>query len=365
MMMVETKTFNEILAEGYEYPEIIPSSLKATISEWYGLRHVVDNDNFKRFFDRILKRDYHRYNELLRIEAGAGEMDPTAYDWLISSYMEREAATDNERTRKETGHDHNHGFKNGRFTPDTEKMSIVTGEDIFGKEETINHGLITQNSGQDVSTTTYGRRNRTVEETRENSASSSDAEATATAKATPASILVDRYDAGEDGEAYATSSSNMISVEKGHTDVWNDELKSPTSISQNLSHALNQSGVARDVDNDSQMSGNDTTTTTNGLRISTSGSDTTQQGGKNEMKRSTREVISGQNVTHDTFENDHSLSSDETEKGSNIQREIYTGRTGLTIAEAMEKAKAYITTTSAWEWFRNQLEPCFMAVYDI
>lgn len=363
--MIETKTLAQIIEEGYQFPNIIPNSLQETITDWFALRHVSDDENFERYFNRILNRDYHRYNELIRIEAGVGEINNTAYDWLVNSYLERETITDTQNSADGTSTETMTGAVTDTFTPRAEKVVETSGEDNYGKTETVNRGFKRINSGTDATTISYGRVDTSEGSGHENSGTSNDAISTATAKTTPASVLVSRYDAGENGEAYATSDSNQITVSMGDMRTWYDELKSPSSISQAVDHSLLQSGIARDNLNTNTASGEDVNSLVHGHIVADTDNGTTKQGGKDTRYSTTIESYLGENVTEKGYDTTNEKSNQSSESGSSTVREIYTGRNGENMATALEKAKRYIQTTSAWEWLSMQLEPCFMAVYDI
>lgn len=50
---------------------------------------------------------------------------------------------------------------------------------------------------------------------------------------------------------------------------------------------------------------------------------------------------------------------------NNTKREIFTGRDGLTPQSALTEAMRYVKTSSAFVWLKEQLEVCFLSVYDI
>lgn len=50
---------------------------------------------------------------------------------------------------------------------------------------------------------------------------------------------------------------------------------------------------------------------------------------------------------------------------SDLIREQWTGREDLTPQEALKTAMAYVKTSSAFSWLKEQLEVCFLSVYDI
>ena len=78
---------------------------------------------------------------------------------------------------------------------------------------------------------------------------------------------------------------------------------------------------------------------------------------------------------HTTGTDTHALSgADETSGNSteatsgtdtHTDRERHTGRTGILPQEALKKAKAYIEKSRAFDWLKDELEPCFISIYDI
>lgn len=58
-------------------------------------------------------------------------------------------------------------------------------------------------------------------------------------------------------------------------------------------------------------------------------------------------------------------SSSSAESGSGQEREIYTGRHGMTPQAALKSAISYIKTVSSFDWLREELEECFLSIYDI
>lgn len=59
------------------------------------------------------------------------------------------------------------------------------------------------------------------------------------------------------------------------------------------------------------------------------------------------------------------IESSQAESASGKQHEVYTGRHGLTPQAAFKSAVSYIKGVSSFDWLKNELEDCFMAIYDI
>lgn len=326
---METKTFLETRVNTDVYGELVPESLQETINAWFDSRYVCDDTNFVRFFQRILKRDYHRYNELLRIEAGAKYDTRAGYDWLVNSYLEREVKVDGER--------HEEDNRTTTFAPkaqtSTQEVSVIK----FGGTSKLSHGL--------KSETTYGRKDDTSIESLSDEGSSQSSNTSATAKDLPGSV-VGTY-AGSTVSDVSFDGQD-ISVTLGRNDSFDSELNLPTAISKGDANSVNRAIRNGSSETINQASGKDTT--------QNSGDDETVKGGQDETQHTTIITRDGEDTTGVEGSNDATH--------SDTTHEIYTGRSGAP-AEMLVKAREYIESTSAWEWFKRQLEPCFIGVYDV
>lgn len=327
---METMIFQTMRQNNDVYGGLIPQSLQETINEWFDSRHVCDNDNFIRFFQRVLKRDYHRYNELLRIEAGAQFEARAGYDWLVNSYLEKEIAAD-----------HNSSGENGRTITTTPRVKTSTDSFLsisFGSTSTLTHGL--------KSETTYGRKDEGSTENLTDEGSANSTNSTAANKAMPASVAAPYVDSSlSDVEL---SGGVDIQLTQGNNDSFNSELSTPSAIAKNDTNSVAHSIRNASGSSSNQASGKDT--------VQNSGNDATAKTGADTHTGSVTVSKTGVDTVKD-----QGSTSDESH---DLTHEIYTGRSGSP-AEMLEKARQYIESTSAWEWFRVQLEPCFIGVYDI
>lgn len=342
------RTFEQVLNDGYQYPEIVPESLQGVIYDWFRKREVCDDDNFERFFNRVIYRDYHRYNELLRIEAGTGLEMTAGFDWLVNSYMEREHITDISGNVVKNGTVTMEGTVSDEFEPGVVIEQETVGEDKFGKTETFEHGL--------KSETTYGRRDQRDIESDNVSGNATSGNATNTSKATPASII-GTYGNGTESSAEIGGGGAGIDTELGDTECWDAELSAPTAISKTVNNQIVQNaevGTSQDI---SQASGKDTT--------QNSGNDITTHGGKDEISRTVTTTKTGTDENIKTYDTLETTGGREENTSKNTVHEIYTGRNGENMASALEKAKHYIQSTSAWDWLQHQLEPCFLGIYSV
>lgn len=58
---------------------------KTVVRNWYDTRVVCDDDNFPRYFQRVIVARYPQYEQLLRVQPG---VQGTQYDWLVEDYRE-------------------------------------------------------------------------------------------------------------------------------------------------------------------------------------------------------------------------------------------------------------------------------------
>ena len=113
-----------------------------------------------------------------------------------------------------------------------------------------------------------------------------------------------------------------------------------------------------------------TSTTTHGETIGTTASTDTETNETTTYGKITNETLqkseSIQNTGTVTNAETMSNSGSTTSNGENASdtKEVLSGR-HKEPAEVMEKVVSFIQRTHAWDWLRVQLEPCFMAVYDV
>lgn len=173
MMETITRTFKDMLDSGdYVYPADIDEATQALITEWFQLRHVCSDINFKIYMDRKLGISYQYYRQLLRI-------DPTTsdFDWLIENYNESQTlgkvsdstttdgtVADNSKivydsktsgTHTDSATDSTHGMSEGvdrnKGFSRTAPMSVeYTAADMNNTKGTITNGTDTISYGGDM-----------------------------------------------------------------------------------------------------------------------------------------------------------------------------------------------------------------------
>ena len=357
--MIETKkTFSEIIEEGYTYPEGVDAITQATIYDWFQFRRVTDNARFGAFFNRVLNRDYHRYRQLIRIEAGTkGDTNTyTNFDWLVTEYLERQ------EKREYNGSEERDGTRAGQTTNGGTHGTVYGGTTVTETEGegSTTHGLsvattnTSQSQSSDNSATDTGATTETRAGalTRNQPNSQSYTQADLNANDNRRGYITDSTDGYNVGEKDYGQSTEGDSFTVGlHKNFPELNIKNPTATSDTHTTV----GAIEKTKGESSSTGSDTTTGT----TTNSGTDRTA----NENTTTTRH---GQtiNVTDTGTGTESGTSHDEstTESTGKTQTQ-HTGRNGE-IAEILNRAKEYIETTSAWDWFRGQLETCFMACID-
>lgn len=340
---MRTKTFSEILEAGYQYPDYIPQELCDVITSWYQFRHVCDDQKFQAFFDRVLLRDYDRYEQLLRI-------DPTVsdYDWLVQIYRER----------------------------------------MLERSATGSSSLETETSGEN--STSYGKTITAV----------TDDDSTKTKQGTEGrTILIDDSESDTltrqltDRVVHSGSSSGTTS-NPGYTDTTDESVNGKTMGKEMpMSNTYTGTGLpgAFDWTNPSTQAESQTDTDRTSSRsydasTSTSGTDdytNTDTANGTDTRAITRDNSRTDNVTKsdsETYADDKTVTTTEggedtqaksetvattgTKSESGTDKEIYTGR-NEDPATLLRRASAFIANSSAWEWLKSRLDVCFIQVYDI
>lgn len=298
------------------WPEAVTDDLKLTIEDWFDNREVVDNYTFDIYFRRIINRDLSRYLELLRIEPGYAK-----YDWLVNRYTERMT----------WGDDH---------TTESADSKTTYGQNIERSKGTTTNGESTQNGGSYHEHTQYGGSDSTEAVNKKTDTTTSNtpgagtitsSDSSAVAKDNPYSVSYSNAEAGKipalDWQTTSTQ-SQTDGVTTVTYDGNSDTGESHTTESGGDKHTYGQT-----VDRYGEGSKTDTTKT------SVTGSDT--------------DKYSGSDTTEGGRKQDH----------QNTDYLIDTGRTG-DISELLSGARSFIEKTSAWAWFQNRLEVCFLGVYE-
>lgn len=379
MMRTQTKTFQEIIEDGYTFPEYIPQQLQDVITSWYQFRHVCDDERFNAFFDRVLYRDFDRYEELLRI-------DPTIsdYDWLVEQYRER--LLERQASGTATSESENSGTKS------TTHGHIISSQDTNDKNEVTTHGhtvlTVTDDDGEK---STNSVENRTID--------INDSETDTLLRSMNDRVVHNGETTGETTNPGYTDSTEETTDTKA---LGKEMPMSNTYSGGGMPGSLNWENPSTQTETDVALNRNasreyDASTETSGTEEYTtsdtaSGTDTrsiTRDNGKtddvNTTKNETYEndksvsttnggtdrVTTDADSTHaethsgtDTETNNGASETTATKSESGTDKEIYTGRQEDP-ATILRRASAYIANSSAWEWLKSRLDVCFIQVYDV
>ena len=356
--MEKTKTFRQIIDGGYQYPSSVDAATQATILDWYQYRHVTDDEKFGTYFSRVLNRDYHRYRQMLRIEPGIkGDTGfVTNFDWMVSEYLEKMdeieynegvsgTSTDTESgTKSSTGSSEDSGSdtlrKSGSDTTQYGKTSANT--------ESVN--TTTSKQGKTDSSNASEARNQGLARTAPMSQSYTSAQMDAN---TDKALNIDETsDSHGKFNGYVIEEGNKTGgIHDLHRKFPDVNINNPSTTTD--SYAANASiAKARDEGNTSTIGVNGSTSSDSGSdSINYDTTDTTTHGKRTDTENS------------ETVSNTKTGSTETTNEGSSTYKTRHSGRT-QSPQELLEKAKAYIETTSAWEWLREQLDVCFMSNLD-
>lgn len=330
------KTFKKIIEEGYTYPSIIPGELQAVIYDWYQDREVANDEKFPLWFSRLLKKEYHHYEQLLRIEPGISD-----YDWLVTQYRELQRY-DNE-------------------TDSTQDSLAIT------RRLTISENVSTEGEAHD---TISGQHSETEE-----------TEATYTKSE---SRTKDQDDTTT-GSSSSTTDRDSETYDKGDTKTLRRALpmqtlyggQDPWYATKNISDQLFDWSTATEQDgtgsenrttesDDTSVSSSNTISFESDVTDRTTGTNTDEKtvsgsGSSSQTKNNTHEDATTKDGTHTNTGSDSRHTSGERE---NLSQEITSGRNGQ-IAIMLENAKQFIENTDAWAWLETRIDTVFMGVYEI
>lgn len=362
------------------------------INAWFDLRYVCDDDNFPRFFRRLLIQDYFQYQEMLRLQPGYAH-----YDWLVTMYQEQQtlsktASSDDSITNESRA-------KTGSDTTASEGSSGKAGQVVVtdGGDETskTSYGSATTRSGSqddsetyddyheitdETGTTSYGKRTESTPGAETKSVTHyQDADGSrdtqtdsdvSVAKAAPQSISYAGASAGEipalsweypSSQAQDKKISETIHGQNNTSETTNSYVSGSDTTEDSgedgsTGHrdterlgTINRNTIYNDVTD--EKTGDDTQTVTFGKTV------TTSYDGMQDTN------INSQTVTYGSGE-DHDSRTQTTGKTQGEQTLQSTGRNG-NIAAILTEAQGFIQTSNAWAWLKQELESVFWGIYDI
>lgn len=294
-------TFNEVLENGYTFPESVDSATAELITNWFRYRGT--GKHFTEFFNRALTLNYPYYRQLLRVDPTV-----TSYDWFVDNYTERQITTDETATSNGSHSETNASSDN----------HTTTGSGSGTTE--------TNTAGSDNTTTTYNSNDN------DTSVQSDNNRTTGFSRQAPMSGEYNSFR----GATTLTAGTKSVNA---HTDgIAQPLISNPTATSD----TLNEQSTA--IDNTHTKTGNDTV---NGTNSSASDSTTTTTSTSN---------TAGTNNTQISGTNSGTNSIDR------VLQEIATGR-NESIASLLSQAIALIPNSKAWDFLYKELDRCFIQTY--
>lgn len=325
-----TKTFDEFLSEnpnfynnvsGYSWDNEtkswvntgIDQATQTLLEEWFGLRTICDDENFTRFFKRAIDLNSLRYANLKRIEL-------TAFDPFVADYTEKRIERNDTNTQTGSKSSSNVSEKEVTFS-DTRLRADNLQEQRTDNLSESNTNNSSSTDSRDISTTD-----------------------TPNLTTTENTSLVGANKSAPQSISYAGATAGTIpSLD------WSYMTAQEQQKGQNQTQQTGTTINVVDEDDSRSSTSTDQKTNTGTQTIVNTGSQTTTDTGT----RNEDGTVTG------TEQNSVSIT------GASDTKEIATGREGILPQEALDKAVRYLRTSSAFEWFRKQLEPCFLSIYDI
>ena len=304
-----------------DYDVTVDAGTQDLIGLFFGNRYICDDDNFDRFFKRTLINTWDRYVDLLRIEKT--EIDP-----LVADYFENQLVHTGEMTGS--------------------KLGTTSGLVEYGKTDTLTHNVtVTEDNSGTVDETDTRTLNLANANTRTDNLANSN-------------TRTDNLTTTTDNKQAGANAVNPQSLEYSGTTAGN----LPSLDWQYMSNQEQTEGEGTEHQTGTvQNSGTQTGTVTDqgshtGTETNVKDKDTSEDKEKHTTGTEAR-VIGGQDES--------SGNSTEATSGTDTHtdRERHTGRTGILPQEALRKAKAYIQKSRAFDWLKDELEPCFISIYDI
>lgn len=304
-----------------DYDVTVDPGTQDLIELFFGNRYICDDDNFDRYFKRTLINDWDRYIDLLRIEKT--EIDP-----LVADYFENELVHSGTNT----------GSKSGATSETT----------THGKTDTLTHNVtVTEDNSGTLDETDTRTLNLANNQTRTDNLANSN---TRTDNLT---TTTDNKQAGANAvnpqslEYSGTTAGNLPSLDWQYMS--QQEQTEGEGTETQTGTVTNQGTNTGTVQTAGTNTGTDTNVrdvdTTEDKRKVTTGTDT--------------HALSGQDVVAEENEETYA------DNTNHLDRERHTGRNGILPQDALRKAKAYIEKSRAFDWLKDELEPCFISIYDI
>lgn len=384
-----SKTYDNWLADNTDFFSNLENNYDVTVDPgtqdlielFFGNRFVCDDNNFERYYKRTLLNTWDRYIDLLRIEKT--EIDP-----LVADYFENQLVHTGENTGSKSGTTSN-TTAYGKTDTLTHNVTVTEDNTItddvtdtrtlnLAKGNTRTNDLAdshtrTDNLAYDNTRTDNLANSNTRTDDLENSDTRTDNLTTTTDNKTARADAVNpqsiEYSGTTAGSLPGLDWQYMSNQAQEEGEGSEHNTGTVTNRGTNTGTVTNQGTQTGTVTDQGTNTGTVTNAGTNTGTITDAGTETgTDTLVKDADKVEDKEKHTTGTDTHAlTGEDEITGSTSENTSGTDTHtdRERHTGRTGILPQEALRKAKAYIQKSRAFDWLKDELEPCFISIYDI
>lgn len=329
-----------MLTEDYtqeQFKALFSKTDEATIEDLYSYFSYRDpTDNFAHFITQTELYFYDQYARLLRDEH-------VTYDAMVTDYMERYVKNTVDKTSSLTEENKHEGSnKNGTTETGTNQNTQTsnggteTNETVSGtntRTDDLTHTDDTTTTNDNTNT-----QNTTQKETRDLTGSKN---TKGMNKTNPMQVTYSTATAGAIPSLDWSSSDGQQQAEEDTTDTGTINTENGGTITDSGSNKV--TGTKKDT-------GTETTEGSTTTKGTVNNTETVQNNGNDARTiNTTGETNSSDNRTQTATGND-----------TGETKERYTGRHGYSAPELLQKSKEYIRTTTAFQWYCEKFNKCFI-----
>lgn len=260
-----------------------------------------------------------------------------------------------------------------RHLCDNDKFSTFFGRQLDISLPRYNKLIRLENTDFDAMVNTY--RERQLEgssaetgsvDTEKTSAGTSNVDSGNTTVRTPNITVADTGSNSSTTDSDSSTSGTSSSTSNSESNTSSVSKQNPQSISYEQSTVGEVPPLNWQYPSSQQQTDSENENTTSSTSSGTSSTDTTQSGTTSNTQTTTGTETTVFDGSTDTATSETVNGSvDSTKSKTNMDREIWTGRDNLTPQEALTMAMQYVRKSSAFVWLLDQLNSCFLSIYDI
>lgn len=404
-----------------DYDVTVDAGTQDLIELFFGNRYICDDNNFERFYKRTFINSWDRYIDLLRIEK-------TDIDPLVADYFEDQLVHTGENTGSKSGTTSN-TTAYGKTDTLTHNVTVTEDNTItddekdtrtldLAEDNTRTNNLSDSHTRTDnLANSSTRTDNLTNSSTRTDNLADSNIRTdnlansnTRTDNLSNSNTRTDNLTTTTDNKQAGANAVNPQSIEysgatagslpsldwqymSNQEQTEGESTEQQTGTVQNsgtqtgtVSDSGTQTGTVEDAGTHtgtvSTQGSNTGTQTVQGTNTGTVTDDGTHTGTVTDAgtKTGTDTLVKDGDKTEDKEkhttgtearafsgedETSGSISESTSETEDFTDRKRHTGRTNILPQEALRKAKAYIQKSRAFDWLKDELEPCFISIYDI